>query len=86
MALQDDIQNVGNVLKDVGGVVEQGLSIFSNLQNTISPTANVSLPQDQKTPEPIAAAKTVSGQSTISGSSPMMLVAILVAGYLLFSK
>ena len=79
MALQDDIQNVGNVLKDIGGVVDQGLSIFSNVKKTFTPTA-------EKPAEPIAAKASVEGQSSVSSSGPIMLVAILVVGYLLFSK
>jgi len=84
MAWEDEIQKAGNIVGDIGGLVNQGLSIFSRARDTLYPTYSQSPPP----PEPVAAGPIVTSAGTLSGlaGQPGLIVAILVVGYLLFGK
>ena len=84
MAWEDEIQKAGSMVGDIGGVINQGLSIFSRARDTLYPTYSQSPPA----PEPVAARPIVATASPLSGlaAKPGLIVAILVVGYLLFAK
>jgi len=77
MAWEDEIQKAGNIVGDIGGLVNQGLSIFSRARDTLYPTYS----QSPSAPEPVAAGPIVTSASPLT-NNPALIIGLLVVGYL----
>jgi len=93
MAWDEEVQKTQSILGDIGSVVEQGLSIFSQVKNTVFPAAPVSEPVAQQQP-PTAKPQTQPAQ-TVTTSQPAwpagldsktLIFAAAIIGLLLMSR
>lgn len=89
MALLDEIQKAGSIVGDIGGVINQGLGIFTSVKETIFPSYSQSPPAPM--PEPVSATPIVKQTSSLSGlaglgDKKVLVIGALVVAYLLFGR
>ena len=85
MAWEEEIQKTRSIVGDIGGVIGQGLGIFSKVKDTLYPTYSQSPPP----PEPVAAKPVVGFASSLTStltSNPLLMIGLLVVGYLYLGR
>lgn len=89
MALLDEIQKAGSIVGDIGGVISQGLGIFTSVKETLYPSYSQSPPAPEPMPEPVSASPIVKQTSSLSGGlgdNKVLIIGALVVVYLLFGR